>query len=140
MVQNLYTMFSEKGTDNKIQRKVEDLPRSEKIEDSYNIKASKKTFKEGEMNQWEGPYKIIKSLIYVIYPNQKTPRSKPKVVHTTGSHPSGVLFQNNRLFGTISPKERALLRRIKKAYSRIKCRTFVNNVEKSENNKRLRKA
>ncbi|UYV64133.1 hypothetical protein LAZ67_2006659 [Cordylochernes scorpioides] len=31
--------------------------------------------------QWEGPYKIIKCLNDVIFRIQKTPTSKPKVVH-----------------------------------------------------------
>ncbi|UYV77490.1 K02A2.6-like [Cordylochernes scorpioides] len=115
----LYTMFSEKGTDNKIQGKGEDLQcsapfermltvhqwagerlhfSSEEMKDMYNVKTSNKTFKEGEMvwlhnpqrkkglspklqYQWEGPYKIIKCLNDVIYRIQKTPKSKPKVVH-----------------------------------------------------------
>ncbi|UYV71059.1 K02A2.6-like [Cordylochernes scorpioides] len=71
---------------------------SEKMKDSYNVKTSHKTFKEGEMvwlhnpqrkkglspklqYQWEGPYKIIKCLNDVIYQIQKTRTSKLKVVH-----------------------------------------------------------
>ncbi|UYV78634.1 K02A2.6-like, partial [Cordylochernes scorpioides] len=71
---------------------------SEKMKDRYNVKTSHNTFKEGEMvwlhnsqrkkglspklqYQWEGPYKIIKRLNDVIYRIQKTPTSKPKVVH-----------------------------------------------------------
>ncbi|UYV76815.1 hypothetical protein LAZ67_14002092 [Cordylochernes scorpioides] len=71
---------------------------SEKMKERYNVKTSNKIFKEGEMvwlhnsqrkkrlypklqYQWEGPYKIIKCLNDVIYRIQKTPTSKPKVVH-----------------------------------------------------------
>ncbi|UYV64569.1 hypothetical protein LAZ67_3001200, partial [Cordylochernes scorpioides] len=71
---------------------------SEKMKDRYNVKTSNKTFKEGEMvwlhdprrkkglspklqYQWEGPFKIIKCLNDVIYRFQKTPTSKPKVLH-----------------------------------------------------------
>ncbi|UYV68182.1 K02A2.6-like, partial [Cordylochernes scorpioides] len=71
---------------------------SEKMKDRCNVKTSHKTFKEGEMvwlhnpqrkkglspelqYQWEGPYKIIKCLNDVIFRIQKTPMSKPKVVH-----------------------------------------------------------
>ncbi|UYV68169.1 hypothetical protein LAZ67_5003238 [Cordylochernes scorpioides] len=72
--------------------------RDEKMKDRCNVKTSHKTFKEGEMvwlhnpqrkkglspelqYQWEGPYKIIKCLNDVIFRIQKTPMSKPKVVH-----------------------------------------------------------
>ncbi|UYV82874.1 K02A2.6-like, partial [Cordylochernes scorpioides] len=71
---------------------------SEKMKDRYNVKTSNKTFKEGEMvwlhnpqrkkglspklqYQWKGPFKIIKCLNDVIFRIQKTPTSKPKVVH-----------------------------------------------------------
>ncbi|UYV64103.1 OVOL1 [Cordylochernes scorpioides] len=71
---------------------------SEKMKYRYYVKTSNKTFKEGEMvwlhnpqrkrglssklqYQWEGPYKIIKCLNDVIFRIQKTPTSKPKVVH-----------------------------------------------------------
>ncbi|UYV63048.1 hypothetical protein LAZ67_2002940 [Cordylochernes scorpioides] len=89
---------------------------SEKMKDRYNVKTSNKTFKEGEMvwlhnpqrrkrlspklqYQWEGPYKITKCLNDVIYRIQKTPTSKPKVVHYNRSTLGYIGMRNSCLGG-----------------------------------------
>ncbi|UYV73248.1 K02A2.6-like [Cordylochernes scorpioides] len=45
--------------------------------------------------QWEGPYKITKCLNDVIYRIQKTPTSKPKVVHYNRSTPGYIGMRNS---------------------------------------------
>ncbi|KMQ82837.1 integrase core domain protein [Lasius niger] len=71
---------------------------SEKMKTRYDVKATKREFQEGDrvwfwnpkrrkglspklQTSWEGPYKVIKKLSDVVIRIQKSPSSKPKVVH-----------------------------------------------------------
>jgi len=71
---------------------------SDRMKARYDLRVNGRTFVEGEqvwlynptrkkgrspklLNNWEGPYKIIKKINDLVYRIQKTPKSKMKVVH-----------------------------------------------------------
>ncbi|KAJ8934947.1 hypothetical protein NQ318_000484 [Aromia moschata] len=55
---------------------------SDRMKETYDINANDGRYQPGnQVSSWEGPYEVVTRINDVVYPIQKLPRGKPRVVH-----------------------------------------------------------
>ncbi|GBM22894.1 hypothetical protein AVEN_202154-1 [Araneus ventricosus] len=85
---------------------------SERMKTRYDSRATHHHFKEGDLvrmynpnrrrglspklqQNWEGPYTVVKKLNDVVYRVQRSPNTKPKVIHINRLAPHGATDHNS---------------------------------------------